>query len=197
MEPRAHSLSDLALRDPIAAYGVLSGVPQIPISMNCQAKFSSFDTQQIPVVAPLDTTIAQRTWVDQVNFDVQVPNLFNGNVFKTQFDANLRQAPGVSIQIIVLGGPRYVVSPEFTPINDFVHYFAARWPAGWQLFKQQSIKTSFMLTQPPGGAGVNAPPYTVTLTFSGWQFEDHRIDEVSRDFAIDQLRKAGFAVPPQ
>src|SRR5215472_1745556 len=142
MEPRAHSLADLALRDPIAAYGVLIGVPQVPIEMSCQAKFSSFDTQQIPIVGPLDTTIAQRTWVDQVNFDVQVPNLFAGNVFKTQFDAALRQAPGVSVLITVLGGPRYVEAPNFTPINNFAHYFAARWPAGWQLFKQQSINTS-------------------------------------------------------
>lgn len=195
MEPKDTDIQKLAMLDPIAAYGIVLGVPRIPISINASASFSSFTVPQPPIEAGLDTTIAQRTWIDNMAIDLQQPNCFAGSVFKTQYDAFLKSAPGVSVRCTVQSGPRYLVSPNFTPLENFINLISSRWVAGWPLFKQQNIQVEFMLTQSPPTSGSNAPPYNVTLTFNGWQFLDHTVDEIAVDVAAKKLRDLGFFVP--
>lgn len=195
MEPRAELLRDLALFDPVAAYGIFLGIPRVPISMNATAIFSSFQLGQI-VEGDLDTTIAQRTWIDNIAYSIQVPNMFSGNVFKTQYDAYLKLAPGLSVRLTVHSGPKYLVSPQFTPLENFANLIgAARWTMGWPLYKQQSIKVEYLLTQAPSGPEPNGPPLSVTTSFNGWQFLDYTIDEIDPRVAADNLRKAGFDIP--
>ena len=191
MEPKPQYIQDLAVMDPIAAYGIVLGIPRIPISINASGSFSSAALGQLPIEAGLDTTIAQRTWCDNLQYDLQQPNSFAGSVFKTQYDAYLRQAPGVSVRLTVHSGPRYLVSPRFTPLNNFVNLISSRWMSGWPLYKQQNVECEFMLTQIPPSV-----PYVVTLTFNCWSFLDHTIDEVSVDVAACKLRELGFWVPP-
>lgn len=163
--------------------------------MNAQAIFSSFAVPQIPVEGDLDTTVSQRTWIDNITYSLQQPNVFSGNILKTLYDASLKQAPGISTRVTVHSGPRYLVSPSFTPLENFAFMFAARWPAGWPLYKQQSIKVEFALTQPPPSVQPNAPPYIATMTFNGWQFLDFTIDDLCVEKAVDCLRKMGFWIP--
>jgi len=195
MEPKALNIQELAIYDPVAAYGIVLGIPRIPISMNAAAIFSSFAVPQIPVEGDLDTTIAQRTWIDNISYSLAQPNVFSGNVFKTLYDAMLKAAPGVSVQVAVHSGPRYLVSPQYTPLENFAPLLLQRYPAGWPLFKQQSIKVNFMLTAPPPSVQPNGPPYVVTMTFNGWQFLDHTLDEMSADKAAACLKSMGFFVP--
>jgi hypothetical protein len=195
LEPKPQYIQDLAVMDPIAAYGIVLGIPRIPISINAKGTFSSFVLGQLPIEAGLDTTIAQRTWIDNVQYDLQQPNVFAGSIFKPQYDAFLRQAPGVSVRLTVHSGPRYLVSPKFTPINNFVNLISSRWTSGWPLFKQQNIECEFMLTQAPPSVNPNGPPYIVTLTFNGWSWLDHTVDEISVDVAACKLRELGFWVP--
>jgi len=197
MEPKAVFIAELAAVDPIAAYGILLGIPRIPISINASGSFSSAALNQLPIEAALDTTIAQRTWISNLAYTTSMPNCFAGNIFKPQFDFNTKLIPGISVRLTVQSGPRYLVSPEFTPIENLSNLFSQPgWVAGWPLFKQQSIQVEFQLTQaPPFSVGSNAPPYNVTLTFNCWQFLDHTVDEVSVDVAACELRKAGFYVP--
>lgn len=194
MEPRPQYIQDIAALDPIAAFGIVLGVPRIPISINASGSFSTAAVGE-QIEAALDTTIAQRTWIDNLQYDLQQPNVFAGQIFKTLYDAMLRQAPGISVQAQVQGGPRYLVSPKFTPLNNFVNLINSRWLAGWPLFKQQSILITFLLTQAFPASEPNSPPYDVTLTFNGWQFLDHTVDEVAVDVAAAELRKMGFWVP--
>lgn len=196
MEPRQLNIQDIAIWDPVAAYGILLQIPRVPIQMNATAVFSSFAVPQIPIEGDLDTTIAQRTWIDKIDYSLQQPNVFFGNVFKTLYDAMLKAQPGISARITVHSGPRYLVSPQFTPLESIGNLIAPRWPAGWPLFKQQSIKVEYLLTQPQPSVSPNGPPYNVTLTFTGWQFLDHTLDEMSADDAAARLRKMGFWVPP-
>jgi hypothetical protein len=189
------SIQDLAVYDPIAALGILLHVPRVPISMNAAVSFSSFDVGQPPLEGDLDTTITQRTWIDNIAYSLQQPNVFAGNIQKTQYDAYLKQQPGLSVQIQVHSGPRYLVSPAYTPLENFTNLFAMRWSKGWPLFKNQSIKVFFQLTQAPPATAPNGPPYDVTMTFNGWQFLDHTLDNLSADDAAKQLRAMGFCVP--
>jgi hypothetical protein len=194
---RATSLQDLALYDPIAALGILLHIPRLPISMNCVASFTSFDTGQMPIEGDLDTTIVQRMWIDNIAYSLQQPNVFAGNIGKPDYDYKLKQQPGIAVQVQVLGGPRYFVSPAYTPLENFSNLFSMRWPAGWLLYKFQSIKTFFQLTQAPPSTSPNGPPYNVTLTFNGWQFEDHTLEDCGQEAAAKRLREMGFCIPEQ
>jgi len=194
MQPQAERIQDIALYDPIAAYGMALGIPRVPIVMNCVGTFSTFAVPQPPIEGDLDTTIATRTWIDNIQYSILVPNVFSGNIFKTLYDAMLKVQPGISVQVAVQSGPRYIVSVNFTPLEGLASMLASRWPAGWPLYKQQSIATKFMLTQPQPSTGANGPPMTVTLTFAGWQFLDQTLDAITANQAAAELKKMGFCV---
>jgi hypothetical protein len=196
VEPKSQYIQDLAIMDPIAAYGIVLGIPRIPICINASGSFSSAALDQLPIDAALDTTIAQRTWIDNLQYDVEQPNVFAGNIFKTLYDACLRQVPGIGVKLTVHSGPKYIVSQQFTPLNNLVNLLNSRWTSGWPLYKQQNILVQFILLQPFPASEPNAPPYDVTLTFNGWQFLDHTVDEISVDVAACKLRELGFWVPP-
>lgn len=192
MQPLALDIEKLALYDPISAYAILKGIPPVPVLMNVSAIFSSFAVPQPPVIGNLDTTIAFRTWIDNVTYSLSQPNVFAGNVFKTTSDANLRYHPGVSVTCEILAGPKYTVSENFVPLENFAQQFISRWFGGWVLYKQQSIKMAFQLTDPPPTTDPNAPPYNVTVTFSGWQFLDYTVDEMDPNEAVRCLNEAGI-----
>jgi hypothetical protein len=197
MEPSVKpvSLQDLAIYDPIAALGIILGIPRLPISMNCVASFTSFDTGQAPIEGDLDTTIVQTTWIDNVAYSLQQPNVFAGNILKPNYDAYLKEQPGISVQLQVQSGPRYVESVSVTPLENMSNLFAMRWMMGWKLYKFQSIKAFFSLMQAPPSTSPNGPPYNVTLTFNAWQFLDHTLEERGVEDAARRLRAMGFFVP--
>lgn len=192
MEPRAVGLLDIALHDPIAALGIVKGVPRIPVQMNCPASFSSFSINQVPVEGDLDTTISTRTWIARIDYSLAQPNVFSGNVFKTLSDAMLRVGqPGISVRVTVHGGPRYTVTPNFTPIENFTNVVTDQWPAGWPIYRNQSIKVEYVLTQAPPATSPNSPPYNIVTTFTGWQFLDPAFGEMDPMEARRQLNAMG------
>jgi hypothetical protein len=195
MQPQVDNIPLLALYDPIAAYAIAMHIPRIPFVMNCAASFQSFALNQIPIEGDLDTVIPDRTWIQRINYSLQQPNVFAGNVFKTLYDSQLKAQPGISVRVTVHSGPRYLVAPEFTPLENFANVIMDTWPAGWVLYKQQSIKAEFILTQAPPSVTPNGPPYNVVLTFTGWQFLDPSIDNMDPDDAAERLRAAGYTVP--
>ena len=190
MQPRSDRIASIAESDPIAAYGILMGIPRTPIVMNMVATFSSLAVPQPYITAALDQVISQRTWIDSIKHSILVPTTFAGNVFKTVYDSNLLAAPGVSAQIICMGGPKYYLCPTFTPLENIVDLINQQWPAGWPLYKQQALQGIFQLTQTQPGSVM-----TVTLSFRGWQFLDPLLDEMNVDTCARRLRNAGYFVP--
>jgi hypothetical protein len=189
------SLQDLAIVDPVAALGILLHIPRTPMSFNIPIVFSSFAVNT-EVDGSLDTTLTVRTWIDNITYNVQCPNCFANNIFKPGWDEGLKNNPGVSVSLEVVGGPRYIVSENPTPLENFVAAFDKRWPRGWPLYKLQNIKATFLLTQPPGGAtSPNVPPYNLTLTFNGWQFLDTTLEDVTPQEATARLRNFGLCIP--
>jgi hypothetical protein len=178
------------------AYGIYTGIPLVPYMQSMSVSFSSFALGQQPLETSLDTTtLSTRTWINNISPSYQQPNVFAGNVFKTQYDAALRQAPGVACRLTQFSGPKTLLSLNFTPLENITDVFTRMWTNGWQLYKFQSIKGEFQLTQAPPGTDPNGPPYIVSLTFGGWQFEDPCIDDITPNEASQRLRKAGFDVP--
>lgn len=189
------SIQQVALYDPVKAYGMALGIPLISFEGNVKASFTSFTVPQPIVEGDLDVTVASRWWIDNIAYTLRAPNQFAGNVFKAQSDAALQRNTGVNARITVLGGPKYVNAPSFTPIENMFNQWASRWPHGWPIFKMQSIHMDFMLVAPPSAQNPNGPPLDMTITFNGSQFFDTSIDNVSTRDAVAGLRKMGYCVP--
>jgi hypothetical protein len=195
MEPVPQKIAELAVYDPIAAYGILLGIPRIPFVANSSVSFSSFDLEAAPLSAGLDTTIAYRTWISNLTYTINPVGQFAGNVFQTQYASYMRTGTGIGIKATVQSGPKYPLMGSFTALENFVNVFASTWPAGWQLYKQQNILTEFLLTAVPGGDDTNLSAYNVSLTWNGWQFIDPSLDDMDADCARECLREMGIWVP--
>lgn len=216
MEPKAVDLEELAITDPVAAYGLFLGIPRLPYVSSMSGSFPILIpsdtpqanpdgtlTPQVPVKATLPTgDIAQRTWIDNITYDLKCPNVFANNVFKTQFDAFLKQSPGIDIELKIFAGPKYDIAQGFTPLENLVNLIRAdRWPTGWMIERQRTIQGLFKLTQSPGGVPafilvdekeVSQGPYNFTVTFNCWQFKDRRIDELEPYYCAQKLFEAGI-----
>jgi hypothetical protein len=183
------SLQELAITDPIAAYAYLRRSRRLPISANCTVSFSD-PTPGIPTDGALDTQIDTRTWIKNISISVQQPNSFPGNIFATQYLENLKRNTGVNAKIQVSSGPRYIESLNFTPLENIANVWAANWPNGWRIDRLQTIDVDMILTQTP-----NSTPYTVVVTFNGFQFADPDLDRISTTEAVAALAQAGICVP--
>lgn len=195
MEPHFFDIELLARYDPVAALGVHLGIPRVPLAMNSGVTFSSFAIGAQPLEKALDTTIDRRTWIDNITFSLDLPNVFAGNILKPQFDGWLKEHPGVSVSLEVLAGPKQLFSIAPIPLENLAALVTKRWVAGWQLFKLQTINVEYTLTSSPPATEPNGPPYNVTITFGAWQFEDYTLDEITPKEAVDRLRADGINIP--
>jgi hypothetical protein len=134
-------------------------------------------------------------WIQDIRYSVNQPNVFAGNIGKAQYDAALRQSPGVDAKLEVYAGPKYIPALNFTPLENLYDTFIAIFPTGWKLYKQQSVKIELVLTKPPPSISPNGPPYNVCITLRGWQFLDPRLECISCKEAVDALRAAGIFSP--
>lgn len=194
-EPQGDRIQDLVYWDPVSAYAIVRGVKRLPWSWNIKVTFSTFAVGAI-AEGDSDTTLNCRTWVDNMTYRVDVPNVFAGNIFKAQFDAELRKNTGVDMRLESGDCPRFAESITYTPLENVINVLASRWPKGWRLDPFAGLRASFLLVRPPPAVAPNGPPYIVTVTFNGWTLGDPCFDEMSDGEARCCLRKLGcFCVP--
>lgn len=201
----ASRIRDIAWWDPIAAYGILLGIPRATVTLNCVGTFLNTANQSItpkvqdfaPVKA-VSEPVHQRTWIDRIDYSLTTPQFFPDLVLTPLVHAMLKHQPGINVRVSVEPEPRYVVTNKSTPLENFANLVCDVWPAGWLLNKTQFVRMEYTLTnQPfqitPGIVGEIAPsPYIVTTTFTGWQFLDPTINKIPRSEARARLRKMGI-----
>jgi hypothetical protein len=190
-QPTASNVRDLALQNPRAAYGIVVGVPRVPFIGNLQAPFQSAATFAAPVIADLDTTIVQDTWIQRINYSILQPNSpYIGSPFDAVSQAMFRFVPGISATVQVQSGPRYYLNQQPCPLENLADLLAVGWPAGWPLFKYQSVQAEMILTNTPPSI-----PLVVTVSLLGWSFLDKSLDDLSDEEARRRLKVMGFDVP--
>lgn len=207
MQPTTEDIRKLAIYDPVAAFGMLMGIPRIPFTTSSSISFTNFTqnadgsiTNDVPQVSGIDSVIAYRTWIDNLTYSLSVtgigdaPPPFGGSVFQPMWLAQLRKSTGINIAAEVMAGPKYLVT-DFVPLENFVNVFHSAWPAGWAIYKQQSIQVKALLTALPGGSAEGLGSYNVKITWNGWQFIDPSLDEMNGDQARVCLRNQGIYVP--
>ena len=194
MQPKDTNIKNLALYAPRVALAYVLGVPRVPFLDDLTIVFSASTVNAPPVIASFQNNLSQDTVIERVTFGLFQQNSFPGSPFQSLYFNQLKQSGlvGVGLNMAVFGGPKYLVnnSDSFTDIGNFFDVFAVTWPEGWPLYKQSNVKVSAVLTQTPVSV-----PFTVNITFTGFQFLDKVMDDMSDDEARRRLRKLGFESP--
>ena len=192
------NIYELAQYSPQLALARAKGVQLAPQMLNIRASFvdatntlnpTSFDG---PTNTSGNIAISQPTIVDQILYEIDAPNAFSGNVFKSMSDFFYSLQSGIQATLEVVGAPRYPVSPYFTPIKALLSGLAEGWPIGWVLGYTQSIMMQFQQTIP-----VPTFPTNVTVSFRMWQpigTDDFQMMDAQT--ARNQLADLGIASPP-
>lgn len=187
-------IADLAVTNPKVAYALVLGVPRAPILLNLHASFAT-GAPNTPIEADL-ATLTDDVWIRDVVYTVQRPNAYLGNILKEQSDFYNQAIPGVSVKIIAGTGPKYLLSPDFVPLQNLAAIFERDWKGGWTLDAYSILHAEFVLTKTlfdaPGNSEI---PYDVDITFHGIQFFDRFLQKITDQDARDCLRKMGFWVP--
>jgi hypothetical protein len=192
MSIHAEHIKDLALYAPRVAYGLIVGVPRIPVVEEIPIQFSASTVNAPPVVQNLQNNISQDTVIERISFNLFQQNSFPGSPLSSLYFNMLKQsgATGVGIQMQIFGGPKWVLSSQFIDLGNLADVFAVAWPNGLPLPKQSNVKVSAILTQTPVSV-----PYNIVITFLGWQMLDKQISDLSDQEARARLRKLGIESP--
>jgi hypothetical protein len=194
MQPKDTNIANLALYAPRVALAYVLGVPRVPFLDDIPIVFSASTVNAPPVIASFQNNLSQDTVIERVTVGLFQPNSFPGSPFQSLYFNQLKQSGlvGVGLNMAVFGGPKYLVnnSDTFTDVGNFFDVFAATWPEGWPLYKQSNVKVSAVLTQTPVSV-----PFQVNLTFTGFQFLDKVMDDMSDEEARRRLRKLGLCSP--
>jgi len=192
------NIYELAQYSPQLALARYQGVQLAPQILNIRASFvdatpvtdpTSFDG---PTNTSGNIAISQPTIVDQVMYEIDAPNAFAGNIFKSMSDFFYSLQSGILATLEVTGAPRYPVAPYFTPIKALLSGLAEGWPIGWVLGYTQSIMMQFNQNIP-----VPTYPTIVTVSFRLWQpigTDDFQMMTAAE--ARSRLLAAGIAQPP-
>src|SRR5260221_2440550 len=192
MAPHDEQIRNLALYAPKLAYGLMVGGPRGPFVVDIPIQFSSSTINAPPVVQSFDNNLTQDTCIERISFNLFQQNSFPGSPFSSLYFNQLKQSgqTGVGVQMQVFGGPKYVISDNFTDLGNLADVFATTWPNGWILFKQSNVKISAILTQTPVSV-----PFNILITFLGWQLLEKAVDSLSDADARARLRKLGIESP--
>lgn len=192
------SIWDLAQYSPQLALARAQGVQLAPQMLNIRASFVDATNTLNPQSFDGATnnsgnvSITQPTIIDQILYEIDAPNAFPGNVFKSMSDFFYSLQSGIQATMEVVGAPRYPVAPYFTPIKALLSGLAEGWPIGWVLGYTQSIMMQFQQTIP-----VPTFPTNVTVSFRMWQpigTDDFQMMDAST--ARTRLAALGFVSPP-
>lgn len=192
------SIWELAQYSPQLALARAQGVQLAPQMLNIRGSFvdstntlnpSSFDG---PTNTSGNIAISQPTIIDQIVYEIDAPNAFTGNVFKSMSDYFYALQSGIQATMEVVGAPRYPVSPYFTPIRSLLSGLAEGWPIGWVLGYTQSIMMQFQQTIP-----VPTFPTNITVSFRMWQpIGTDEFQMMDAQTARNGLAALGISSPP-
>ena len=136
--------------------------------------------------------------VDRIVFQIDSPNNNAGTQLKPLTDFFFGLQSGIEATLLVDGDPKYVPSPDFTPIRSLCALINEDWPMGWVLTNNNACKMQFNISQ---AALVPNFPTKVTVTFRTWVPNQGTI--VGRQFnmmndrqAYEALQARGYQVSP-
>lgn len=96
------------------------------------------------VKGQLNGLVTSDMWIRKVMYTVRRPNAFAGNVFKAQSDYYNAKNPNIDFQLTVNSYVRYLISPEFSPLESIETAFECVCPVGLVLRCSASMNANFI-----------------------------------------------------
>jgi hypothetical protein len=192
---RTADLKTVAEMSPQVALARYYKIPWGPFVQSIQGTFTT-TTQTIGPFS-MGTNANDRlslvSVVDMVTLHVDAPTLNPANALKPFIDWFFARQSGIQATMIVDGSPRYVVAPDFTPIDTLVAMITEAWPMGWVLGYTQAPKMQFTTS-----FALPSVPVTVTCTFRMWQPVNSRLMMAMTDVkAVEILVDKGVLTPEE
>ena len=189
--------------NPQVALARLMRVPLVPWIANIRGNFTSSTSPigpfswQTTGSAPDQQRANTFCVVDRITYEVDAPNANSGAAFKPQTDWYFGLQSGIEATMIVDGDPKYIVSPDFTPIRSLCELISEAWPQGWVLTNTNAVKMQFNLSN---SAIVPTYPTKITVTFRMWipnvgYPNGRRFVMMTDSEAYRQLAKLGVTIP--
>lgn len=171
--------------------------------VNVAATFSTADDAgNIPaettVKGQLFGTIQKDLWIRKVIYTVRRPNAYAGNIFKAQSDFFNSKNPNIDFQLVVNSYDKYVISSDFTPVEDVEMVFEAAAPAGLVLGPASSVEATFINRRVFFGGQnlfrvpVGENPTQVILSFHGTRLPSDVYSNCDLQEATKYLREKGI-----
>jgi hypothetical protein len=149
----------------VAAARVL-GIEFAPFVQSINATF----TNATDVIGPFplgnnaEGRLSQISIVDRVVLHIDAPTLNAGNALQPFLAWFFTRQSGIQATLIVDGSPRYVIAPDFTPIDTLLDMIVEAWPMGWLLGYTQMPKMQFQTS-----FALPATPVNVICSYRMWQ----------------------------
>ena len=131
--------------------------------INVAATWSSGAANQ-NVPGAVDGLVETDLWINSVKYTVQRPNAFAGSIFKAQSDEMNKLNPNINAQLIINSYCRYLISTDYTPLENMTEQFSCSCPAGIVLSCSGNIQASFTNLR---ALTADEIPTIATITLSG------------------------------
>lgn len=123
---------------------------------------STAANQNVP--GELSGLVETDLWVRSVKYTVQRPNAFAGSILKAQSDQNNKLNPNINVQLTINSYCQYLISPDYTPLENVVETFFCECPVGLVLSCGASIQAAFTNLR---ALATDENPTIATITLSG------------------------------
>lgn len=131
-------------------------------------------------------------WVRSLKYTVQRPNAFAGSIFKAQSDYYNSLNPNINLQLIVNSYCRYVIAPEFTPLENMSERFECDCPAGLVFKCGGSIQANLTNLR---ALAADEVPTNAVLTFSAIRLPPGLYSSCDYQQAVQLLKEQGYLEP--
>lgn len=131
--------------------------------INVVATWSSGTANQ-NVPGQTDGLVETDLWINSVKYTVQRPNAFAGSIFKSLSDEMNKRNPDINAQLIINSYCRYLISTDYTPLENMVEQFSCSCPAGIVLSCSANIQAAFTNLR---ALAADEIPTIATITLSG------------------------------
>lgn len=105
-------------------------------------RFTSLAANQM-VEGEKNGIVTSDLWVREVKYTVRRPHAFAGSVFKAQSDYYNAKNPNIDFQLTVNSYCRYLISPDFSPLENIESVFQRVTPIGLVLRCSANIVARF------------------------------------------------------
>jgi hypothetical protein len=128
-------------------------------------------------------------WLRSIKHTVQRPNAFAGSILKAQSDYYNSLNPNINLQLIINSYCNYLISPDFTPLENLGERFESDCPAGLVLKCGATIEANYTNLR---ALAADENPTIATVTLSLIRLPPGLYQSCNHTQAVQLLKSRGL-----